>query len=812
MSEHRKTKVLVPDDWNGVLIVGDCPYKEDALAAPFMHSHLGCIKILMDKGGWPRFGPQPAYANVSGKFPKNALLSNLTDQELLVETKELVDIIDALKPKVILGLGRQTSRFIKPGCGDIDDERGAPFKTPYGVGLLSYHPREIFRKYENNIVAISDFRKAHHLLTQGWKEPEWNINYKPTFQEAVTLLHRFLESKCALGVDIETNYHLKCTCIGLAYNRTSALVIPFITPTGSYWSEHEEKVIWKLLSRVLEKNPLIGQNAVHFDHYVLARGYNILANFVADTMLAHWEVYCEMPKSLAFINSLYLMNPYWKSVLKEARSGRIHYSEEWKYCGQDGCVTIQGAQEIKKEFVDLPPKAYEHYKFNIRVSRAFQYMAIHGSRFDVKKRDDRLRELRDEEVKLQLLLNEQAGRQIMVTSPQKMKRWLYDELKLPIRYVEKRNSEGDLEQRETQDYLTLLLLGREFPHLPAILTAGKLRKLKKRISTLSSIVCRPGTDIVGWNFNIIGTETGRAAGYKPTDGWGVQPQNQDARDRDLFLAGEDEFWCKADLEGADSWTVAAMLSSLGDNTMMDDLLGGIKPAQALTIAVLFGQHLISAPTEHLRSFLPDFKKAIKAQEAQRGKKRSDYDAMKAVSHGSNYCMGPQNVHETTFKKSNGELYVPVADCRTYQGLYEKRYKGLFKLREKMAALLSSHGYLDAFSGNRRYFYGRRDNSTVREMISQLPQAHTTYATNLLLERLYYWKGNRLDNKLVLLHKPINQVHDETNTLFPRTEIERARDIFQKCSYNRIVCWGVEFTIPFEVTYGVNWGQCDEDLL
>ncbi len=127
----------------------------------------------------------------------------------------------------------------------------------------------------------------------------------------------------------------------------------------------------------------------------------------------------------------------------------------------------------------------------------------------------------------------------------------------------------------------------------------------------------------------------------------------------------------------------------------------------------------------------------------------------------------------------------------------------------MVSILNSHGYLDAYSGNRRIFFGRRDNQTVREMLSQLPQAHTTYATNLLLERLYYWRGNRLPNSVRLVHQPVNQVHDETNTIFQRDSLDRAREIFATCSANRITCWGVDFTIPFESTYGENWGQCDE---
>lgn len=778
-----------------------------------MHSHLGALTMLGDKAGWPKTTGRPALANVLGFYPRNGYFSAADPILLDNEVQELRHIITELQPRVIFGLGRQTAKYVKPGCSDIDDERGSPFTSGTSVGLLSYHPREIFRKYENNIIAISDFTKAHSLLVQGWKEPVFNINYEPSFKDVCEALYRFRESKCPLGVDVETNYHLKVTCICLAYNTTSAIVIPFTKPGSWYWNTQEEKVIWRLLAQVLEQNPLIGQNSVHFDHYILARGHKILANFVSDTMLAHWEIYCEMPKSLAFINSLYLNNPYWKSVLKEARSGKVPYQREWEYCGKDGIITLQAAYEIKKEFTELPPKALEHYKFNVRVSRAFQYMAIHGVRFDVSKRDNRLKELRAQEEQMQVDLDSAAGHTIMVTSPKKMKTWLYDELKLPVRYKEKVDDEGDREMVETQDYLTILLLARQFPKLPAIMLAGRLRKLKKRISSLALIETRPGTSIIGWNFNIVGTETGRASGYKPADGWGVQPQNVDARDRDLYCAGDNEFWCKADLEGADSWTVAAMLVALGDNRMMDDLLNHVKPAQCLAIASLYGEHLITADVDTIHGYLPQLKAEVKLQEARLGKKRTIYDACKAVSHGSNYCMGPQTTHENIFKKTDGDLYVPVDDCKRMQGLYERRYRGLFKLRERMVGLLNSHGYLDAYSGNRRYFFGRRDNSTVREMISQLPQAHTTYATNLLLERLYYWRGNRCGpDNVRLVHKPVNQVHDETNTFFAREKFEQARSIFSACSTNAMECWGVNFTIPFESTYGLNWGECDETFV
>lgn len=814
--ELPKSKFLLPPVWNGLLIVGDCPHSEGAVAAPFMHSHLGALKTLLKKGGFDDVSGEPALLNLVGVYPKNGYLNQLPESVFNNEKNEAIEVIKKLKPRVVLILGRQTARFLKLGCGDLDDERGAPFMFSDGiVGLLSYHPKEVFRQYELNIVSIADFTKAHKLLVEGWKDDsaEWNILHTPTFKEACEFLHKFYEQRSVLGCDIETNFvSQRMTCIAFAYDTRSAVCIPFAIPTGRYWSEHEEKIIWKLLARVLENCPLVGHNAVHFDHWVLATKHKILAHFVSDTMFATWEVYCEMPKSLAFCNSLYLLNPYWKGVLKDARSGKIDYREEFKYCAKDTIVTLQSGVALKQELAEMQPGSLAHYRFNIRVSRAFQYMSVRGVDFDKPLRDKRVKDLTEQSVQMQEQLNIVVGRPINVNSSKQMKTWLYDELKLPVKYKEKKDEYGDIEMRETQDYLTMLYLARQFPSKPELMLAAKLRKLRKRISSLSAIETRPDGR-VSWTFNVVGTETGRASGYKPLDGFGVQPQNVDRRDRDLFLAGEGYDWVKADLEGADSWTVAAQLVSLGDNRMMEDLLGGIKPAVALTMAFLFGRHLISASIEELLTYTAKFKSVKKQEEATRGPGRTTYDAMKAVSHGSNYCMGPTTTHQNIFKKTDGDLFVPIEQCKAAQALYEQRYKGLNKLHERMVSLLSSHGFLDSFSGNRRYFFGRRDNATVREMVAQLPQSHTTLATNQLFERALHWLGNRLNNQsLRLLLEPLNQVHDEACLASPTVERDRAREAFLKMSTNKMSCWGVEFSIPFEANYGPNWGACEEEFI
>lgn len=750
------------------------------------------------------------HGNLVNFYPRDGRWSNLTPDEIASSQTILLDDLKAFNPKALVALGDETAAAFKPDFSDMEAERGAPFYWGTVPSVCTFHPKQIFIQYRLNPLVTADLAKAKKYALNGWQPPKFNIIYQPDFRTACDHLNRFIAEDAYLSVDIETNSELKMTCIGFAYNPTSAITIPFITQNGRrYWNHTEETYIMRLVAKVCEKCKLIGHHALHFDHKVLFTSHRILPNFVDDTEFAHWECYPELLKGLGFCNSLYTDFPYWKDVLSQARRGLVEYWREYEYNSKDAITVFSCAYEIKKEMSELPKKVFEHYRFNVRISRAFQYMGIRGVRFDTTKHAARLKELTDEANELEKVFQAQAGKKLNIRSPKQINAWLYDELKLPVQFKTVKDDDGISTDKATTDYLAMLHLARSFPEIPAILCGARLRRLFKRTSSLSKIIPRPDGR-VGWDFNVVGTKTGRASGYKPLDDHGVQPQNVDSKDRDLFLADDGGYWGKGDLEGADSWTIAAQCVSLGDSRMMDDLLGGVKPAQALAIAHLFGHELITAPTNVLKQYVPALKSKTKEEEASRGAKRSTYDGMKAVSHGSNYGMREQTMHENIFKKSNGETWIPPKDCAFFQALMYKRYPGINKVHEQMVRLMNDIGHLDSFSGTRRFFYSRRDNATVREMLSHLPQSHTNYATNKLIERMYYWSENR-ERKVHLVMKPCNQVHDETCFLFQQERLEFVRELFYKMTELEMECWGVKFRIPFEVGYGPSWGDAKEEL-
>ena len=60
-------------------------------------------------------------------------------------------------------------------------------------------------------------------------------------------------------------------------------------------------------------------------------------------------------------------------------------------------------------------------------------------------------------------------------------------------------------------------------------------------------------------------------------------------------------------------------------------------------------------------------------------------------------------------------------------------------------------------------------------------------------------------------EPVNQVHDETDLLFPVDQLDYCRELFWSMTKLPMSCWGVDFTIPFEANYGPNWGAAKTDL-
>lgn len=732
------------------------------------------------------------------------------------------------KPDVVIGLGKMSLNWLR---GDttmshsLVDERGMPFKNVINgqTTICTFPPRYVFAVAHDEIIAKKDFEKAVRLGRDGWEQAEYNNYFHPTFEEARSRLEWCIENKDnihRLSIDIETLFTSgKMTCFGFAWSEREAMVIPFVP---YHWAGQRRSFNWvemltlmRLIKKMCSVCKCVGQNAVHFDHYVLARNYGILANIVDDTMFSWWELYPSFDKNLGFMSSLLTDNSYWKGMLKEARSGKVERWQEFKYNGLDCIVALQCANRIEALLAEKP-KAKQHYNFNIRVSRAYQHMAFQGCKINKDLLEQKKKETQKELDEKTAQFYDIVGKKISVTSPKQMKDWLYIDLGLPMKLKVKKDKYGNREASETADALSVYILAGEHPEIPALRLVNQLRKLHKRLSGLEGIktddkgVCR-------WSFNCVGTKVGRSAGYKPLHEPGVQPQNVDKLFRDLFIPPEGYLWVKADLEGADSVTMAACMKAIEEQRMLGDLKvlkegrkvipikydglsnlyhdidAWIKPAQVVALEILLKKPVTSWSIEEIKAELPKLK-------TPEGKKI--YKIAKAINHGSAYMLGFQGMSDNMLRLSEGELYVSPTTCKKFQETLYARYD--YRMYHGVIRnIMENNPTLQAANGQERFFYGRPDNAMLREMCSYLPQVHTAFVTNKVIERFYYDKDS-----VLLLN---NQVHDELDGFVLEDDVDKLEQQFREKCYVPLTIWGVEFNIRFEAQVGQTWGTLTRDL-
>jgi hypothetical protein len=213
-----------------------------------------------------------------------------------------------------------------------------------------------------------------------------------------------------------------------------------------------------------------------------------------------------------------------------------------------------------------------------------------------------------------------------------------------------------------------------------------------------------------------------------------------------------------DLEGADSWTVAAECAALGDLTMLNDLKAGVKPAQAVALLYQCGASINQCNREQVKASwkaekdtLPDWL----------------YPASKSTLHGYCYGSGWMTTRDTLLKYSMADLPIDLKDAKPIalsKGEIEKlrgccalRYPGVALWHAKEGRDMIAKGYLQMPTGHVRHFWGLKqewkqgraqaNHETLREWLASKPQYNTTLALKKVLHRLWHDPTNRSDLNL-----------------------------------------------------------------
>lgn len=595
------------------------------------------------------------------------------------------------------------------------------------------------------------------------------------------------------------------TCIGISTDPSNAFTINLET-----FDDNTKGIVMREFNKLMSNPdiPKVLQNSL-YDYTVLAWLWKINARNIAhDTMLSGWEIYPELPKGLGTQASIWTLEPYYKfertsgQDLDPAEKRKLHYT----YCCKDAAVTL----EIHRaHMAAMTSDQRRHYNFNMSLIPSLQYMSLRGINYNVNAAKEKYSEIKSKMLELQTACNLHANMEINLNSPKQMCDLLYKRFGFEPQYMKEAGRKTTKLTANADAMLKVIIKQGANPHpfLACALGWKKLEGVRKQLELKSDTDGR-----VRCSYNLVGTETGRLSCSGSVTGSGTNLQTITKQLRYLYQPDPGYYFFQCDLSGADGWTVAARASQLGDPTMLDDYRAGIKPAKV--IALMYMQMQGQLP--HVSVNIND----LPRDEVKRLTKVTDipdslYAVCKAVQHGSSYDMGPNtmanNILLQTFKKSTelNVVWVPPSDCKKVQLVFFKRYPGVLHWQRWVQQQLNRNSTLTCASGHVRTFFGRPGNDqTYKAAYAHEPQANTTYATNLAMQRLWQDPDNRTSSGDLII-QPLHSVHDALCGQFPIDKTDWAVAKIRSYFNNALSIGNERIVIPYEGGYGTSWYHTEE---
>lgn len=445
-------------------------------------------------------------------------------------------------------------------------------------------------------------------------------------------------------------------------------------------------------------------------------------------------------------------------------------TSEWIYNGLDSCVTLEVLEAILPQLNEITQPTYN---FERALQAPILEMECRGVRIDQRARSAVIAQLESERCELSESLDEILSEGIGVTdfnpsSHQQVKELLYGTLGLPpVR------SRGQI----TSDRKALEKLRGNFYAGPIISSILALRDNGKKLGTL-----RTGIDPDGrmrTSYNIAGTDTGRLSSYGSAFGTGTNLQNITEEIRRIFVADPGMKMAYIDLEQAESRAVGAIIWNLfQDGTYLDFCESGDLHTNICKMAwpeINWTEDQGEDKILSGRRFYRDF---------------SYRDASKRLGHASNYRGQPPHISK--------EVRIPIGLVQEFQRNYFRSFPGIPRWHDWVRTKLIRDGWITAFMGRQRWFFGRRwEDETVRAAVAYEPQS--AIADYLNRGMLQVWQAHRC--QLLL------QVHDAILIQYPEESESEIVPMVQSLLQLTIPLMnGRTLRIPTEASVGWNWGK------
>lgn len=846
-SDHEK-RTRIPNEFPTsdhdvpyrIAIIGEAPGGDEEMhGRPFVGQSGHLLDNLLSNCGIMR--SSCFVGNICQIRPPSNEISRFswTGPEIQSGLTQLKHDLDLFNPNLCLLLGATPLTSAMGVRKSITDWRGSLFTSENRDSsfyshkcLAAFHPAYILRSFSEMPLLMFDLKRARREgETRELLLPQRDIYIDLTPEQIVQRLDAWPSGQeCSIDIEgVLKNW----TCVSVASSPSDVFIIDWYSMTLE-----QECSVMVAFSRLLWRHdvPKTLQNGL-YDNFVMAFGYRIIAhNVYDDTMLKGWELYPELPKSLGVQASIWTRQPNWKDELMSYTQkkkdqlkalGIDTRRNTLKGCCIDSAVTCEISRAQQQALIQKP-LAMQHYRFNMRLNRPLLYMELHGINYDIEgakqMHSETVIEINEAKTRLSARSNNfDFYGKLGSFSTKKLAEFLYKILGLPPQYKKLHGRNTDVVTTDTEALLQLIKKTNNST-LHEILYIKKRLKLKQYLEVDTDPDKR-----VRCGYNLVGTETGRMSCYESPTGSGTNLTTITKSLRRLYKGDEGFDFAQFDLSGADGWTVALHCNRLGDSTMLDDYLYGIKPAQVIAVMYTIFQQEISKCVKRtatvqaeimnkLYAYFRDIsRESLKKICQQVDKDGWLYFGCKRVQHGKNYLLGKDTMSSQIIKDSYkflGEaIFLAPSDCELLGNLYIKgRYSAAERWQKWVENELLTKKELTGASGHTRKFFGRIKergetcHATLREAVADEPQENTTYATNLSIENLWLDPENRVEinGRTHLIIQPLHQVHDAACVQWPKSYREWAKPKARSYFNNEITIAGQKIVIGVEGTYGPNW--------
>jgi uracil-DNA glycosylase family 4 len=490
------SKTYVPGMGNSsakLLILGDCPsYLDTQEQKPFTGPAGRELTTLLKDAGihrdscWltnvSKYEVPPNVGTKKIPFHIRAKQAEINIDEQLADLQRE---ITAIKPNCILAMG-SAALWALSGKDKIGNYRGS---IMFGMGrkfVPTYRPSDLlfntkkpeFKGYWNRFVILFDMKRA----IQQAQFPEYIIpNRTLQICNSIADLHEFrkrYKGHKRLSADIESGGTCIPICMGLSFNKNHGMTIPLWNRDGiSSIPDRELAQIWIEVAEMLYEHEIVGQN-FNYDRDKIRRLGFIIRFLASDTMLKAFAINPELPKRLAFNQSLYTEEPFYKD--EGMYEGPLR--DLFLGCARDACVTLEIDESMDKDLDELGMRPF-YENFLMKLPELYLEIENTGFRIDPIKRDELIKKYVVWDERLRYELFKLVGAEVNVNSSQQVYSLLFDNLKLP-----KRDGTGEEE-------LTSLLNLQSFTnqtHRRIVEIILEARRVRRTIS--SNILALPDYD------------------------------------------------------------------------------------------------------------------------------------------------------------------------------------------------------------------------------------------------------------------------------------------------------------------------------